>query len=262
MQLNQSNYYTNEADNHYLSVSQMKKFAECEARAMAELKGTYTQTPTRAMEIGTYVHAHFDDEQALATLIDENNGSIFKKNGDKYADYHQADEMIAAVKSDELCMFALNGDKEQIFTANVFGADFKCKVDAINHDMKYFSDLKTTQQLDKRMWSDKYNMMVSFVEKYDYVMQMFVYREILQAVTGNYFDPYIVAVTKEDPPNKAVIEIDEERYVFEYEYVETLVKRVLQVKNGEEDAESCGKCSYCRGQKQLKDTIEVAELIN
>lgn len=262
MQLNQSNYYSNEADNHYLSVSQIKKFAECEARAMAELKGTYEQPPTRAMEIGSYVHAHFDDEQALATLIDENNGSIFKKNGDKYADYHQADEMIEAVKNDELCMFALNGEKEQIFTANVFGTDFKCKVDAINHDMKYFSDLKTTQMLDKRLWSDKYNMMVSFVEKYDYVMQMFIYREILQAVTGNYYDPYIVAVTKEDPPNKAVIEIDEERYVFEYEYVENLVDRVLAVKSGEEEAESCGSCSYCRKSKKLTDTIEVAELIN
>lgn len=68
--------------------------------------------------------------------------------------------------------------------------------------------------------------------------------------------------TKEEPPNKAVIEIDEERYVFEYEYVENLVERVLAVKSGEEEAESCGRCSYCRKSKKLTDTIEVAELIN
>ena len=60
----------------------------------------------------------------------------------------------------------------------------------------------------------------------------------------------------------AVIEIDEERYVFEYEYVENLVERVLAVKSGEEEAESCGSCSYCRKSKKLTDTIEVAELIN
>jgi len=262
MHLTASNYYSQEANKEYLSVSQIKKFAECEARALAEVEGRYIEAPTPAMLVGSYVHAHFDDDAALKKLIEEDNGVIFKQNGEKYAMYSKADEMIEAVKNDDLCMFALSGKKEQIFTANVFGAEFKCKVDAINHDMKYFSDLKTTQKLDSRLWSDKYNMMVSFVEKYDYVMQMFIYREVLHASTGEYYDPYIVAVTKEEPPNKAVIEIDEERYVFEYEYVEDLVQRVQAVKSGEESAEACGKCSYCRKDKKLEDTIEVAELIN
>src|SRR5690625_4387236 len=194
MQLTASNYFSSAAKRKYLSVSQIKIFAECEARARAELEGRYSEAPPPAMHVGSYVHAHFDNEEALNHLLEADSGIIFKANGMKYAAYEKADEMIEAVKNDDLCMFALNGDKEQIYTANVFGADFKCKIDAINHDMKYFSDLKTTQKLDSRLWSDKYNMMVSFVEKYDYVMQMFVHREILHEATGDYYDPYIVDV--------------------------------------------------------------------
>ena len=92
-------------------------------------------------------------------------------------------------------------------------------------------------------------------------MQMAVYRKIIELATGKTYTPYIVAVTKESPPNKAVIHIDESRYDFEYEYVEVELERIIGIKNGEIEPNECGKCEYCRQNKKLEGTIEVGELI-
>lgn len=259
--LTSSNYYSSEMDKRYMSVSQFKNFITCEAKTMAFLKGEYEEPTSKAMLVGSYVHAAFEDDEAFNKFIEENNGIIFNTRGKKYADFETADRMIESLKSDPFAMFAMEGDKEQIFTAHLWGTEWKIKVDSINHERKTFSDLKTTQDLHKRYWSDKYDGWVSFVEAWDYVLQMAIYRRVLQENFGATYTPYLVAVTKENPPNKAVIHFDESRFDFEYEYTEMKMERILQVKNGQADPVRCNKCDYCRGTKKLNDTIEVGALI-
>src|SRR5690606_5270705 len=128
----------------------------------------------------------------------------------------------------------------------LFGMPWKMKVDSINHERNIFTDIKTTQDIHKRYWSEKYDGWVSFIEKWDYVLQMAIYRKIIEANTGQLYTPYIIAVSKENPPNKAVVHFDESRFDFEYEYTEMKMQRILEVKNGEMDPVSCGKCDYCR----------------
>lgn len=228
---------------------------------MAELDGSYKQPTTNALLVGSYVHAAFDDPEEMSRFLDEHNDAIFKKNKGKYADFETADRMIEAIKDDPFCMFAMEGEKEQIFTASLFGADWKIKVDSINHDRKTFSDIKTTQDLHKRYYSEKYEGWVSFVEAWDYVLQMAVYRRVLQDNLGEWYTPYIVAVTKENPPNKAVLHFEETRFDFEYEYIESEIERMLQVKAGELEPERCEKCEYCRTTRKLTNTMEIGELI-
>lgn len=261
LNLTSDNYHSLEADKQYMSVSQLKKWIECEAKTLAVLNGKHKEPQTSAMLVGSYTHAAFESDEAFGQFIEENNQSIFKKNGGKYADYEQADLMIDAIKSDPFAMFAMEGKKEQIFTGNLFGMDWKIKVDSINHDRKTFSDLKTTSNLHQRFWSTKYDGWVSFVEKWDYVLQMALYRKIIEETTGALYTPYIVAVTKENPPNKAIIHFDDSRFDFEYEYTEMKIERIKEVWNGEKDPVSCGKCDYCRSVKRLEGTIEVGALI-
>ncbi|WP_342399608.1 PD-(D/E)XK nuclease-like domain-containing protein [Weizmannia sp. FSL W8-0676] len=259
--LSNENYYSKEMNLQYMSVSQFKSFMDCEARTMAELDGSYKRPDSNALLVGSYLHSYFEGKEAFENFIEEHNGSIFKARGGKYSDFETADRMIETLKSDPFVNFALEGDKEQIYTADLFGAKWKIKVDNINHDRKFFSDIKTTQDLHKRYWSDKYDGWVSFVESWDYVLQMAVYRRVLQECLGFTFTPYIVAVTKENPPNKAVIHFDESRFDFEYEYIEMKMERVLEVKNEKAKPTRCEKCDYCRATKRLDNTIEVGELI-
>ena len=261
MILTKDNYYSTKSNRAYMSVSQLRNWVECEAKALAILNGEYEEPTTSAMLVGSYTHAAFESEEAFQQFKEEHNDAIFKKNGGKYADYEQADRMIEAVKNDKFASFAMSGEKEQIFTANLFGIDWKCKVDNINHEHQFFTDLKTTQNLHKRYWSEKYDGWVSFVEMWDYVLQMGIYRKIIEQNTGELYTPYIVAVTKENPPNKAVIHFEPSRFNFEYEWAEMQLERIQEVKEGATPV-SCGKCEYCRKEKVLEGTIEVGDLIH
>lgn len=259
--LSKANYHSIEANQEYMSVSQFKSFVECEAKTIAELDGSYKRPSSNALIVGSYVHAAFESEKEFEQFIEENNGAIFKARGGKYSDFETADRMIETLKNDPLAMFALEGEKEKIYTANLFGADWKIKVDSINYNRNTFSDIKTTPDLYKRYWSTKYNDWVSFVEAWDYVLQMALYRRVLQENLGQTYTPYIIAVTKESPPNKAVIHFDESRFDFEYEYIEMKMERILAVKNKEANPTRCERCEYCRMTKRLTDTIEVGALL-
>src|SRR5690625_3126766 len=261
LNLNSNNYYSLEADRQYMSVSQFKNFIECEAKTMAVLNGDYEDPPNKAMVVGSYVHAAFESDEKFEQFVERNKDIIFNNRGNKYADFKQADLMIKTIKNDKFAMFALEGEKEQIYTADLYGTKWKMKVDSINHDLLYFSDLKTTRDIFERYWSTKYDGWVSFVERWDYVLQMAIYRQIIHENTGDWYTPHIVAVSKEKMPNKAVISIDESRFDFEYEYVNVEIDRILKVKNGELDPVRCEKCEYCKSTKQLEGVIEVGELI-
>lgn len=259
--LTQENYYSREMDIRYMSVSQFKNFIDCEARTMAKLNGDYHEPPNKAMIVGNYVHTAFEDEEIFNQFVEENSDMINKKRGGKYAEFVQADKMIETLKNDEFSMFAMEGEKEQIMIADLFGCKWKMKVDSINHDRNYFADLKTTRNIFERSWSTKYDGWVSFIEKWDYVLQMAIYRKIIEQNTEFLYTPYIVAVSKEELPNKAIIHFDESRFDFEYEYVADKMERILKVKNGELEPMSCDKCEYCKSTKKLNGTIEVGELI-
>ncbi|MDI2588082.1 PD-(D/E)XK nuclease-like domain-containing protein [Psychrobacillus sp. NEAU-3TGS] len=262
LQLNSQNYHSNQANKDYFSVSQFKSFMDCQARTLAELKGEYTRPPSTALTVGSYTHAAFEDDEAFSEFLENEHDSIFKARGGKYAEFVQADMMIETIMNDPFAMFALEGDKERIFTAELFGATWKIKVDSINYERKTFIDLKTTQSLSSRYWSDKYQKYVSFVQAYDYVLQMAIYREVIKQNTGEYFNPYIVAVTKESPPDKAVLHFDNSRFDFELEYVQTMMNNFIQVKSGEEKPIRCEKCAYCRQTKVLNNTFEIEYLLD
>lgn len=264
MELNRENYYNAEANQAYMSVSLFKKFVECEAAAMAVRSGEWKQAETPAMTVGNYVHSAFDSDEVFGQFIRDHSDVIYNKRGNLYRDYEVANNMIQTLKEDNLAMFALEGEKEVILKGELFGQPWKCRIDSINHQRKTFADIKTTQDLHKRIWSDKYSGWVSFVEAYDYILQMYIYRELIRQNHGELYDPYIVAVTKETPNNKAVIYIDEERYQFEHDYTKLVMEEyITPLLNGEREAKRCERCEYCRMTKKLSvlGTIEVGQLL-
>lgn len=244
-----------------MSVSQFKSFMECEARTLAELKGEYSRPHSNALTVGSYTHAAFESDEVFEQFVEDNKKVIVNTKGTKYADFKQADKMIEALKNDKFAMFALEGEKEVIYTGELFGVEWKIKVDNISHERKFFSDIKTTQELGKRYWSDKYSQYVSFVQAYDYILQMYVYQQIIYQNTGEIYNPYIVTVTKQDPPDKAILHFDVSRFEFEKEYVQTYLPGIIQTKKGEKEPIRCEKCDYCRSTKQLKNTFEIEFLL-
>ena len=241
MILTNDNYYSLEANREYMSVSQYKHFNKCEAAAMAELRGEWTHPKTTALLVGSYVDAWVE-----GTLPEFRNQhpEIFKKSGELKADYEQAEEIIKVIQSDEGLLNYLNGEKQVIKTAEIFGTLWKIKIDSYYAGDKIV-DLKVMRSMERIMGK-------SFVEHWGYDLQMAIYA----AVEGSDLDTYLAVVTKQDPPDREVIIIPKWRRDELLQDVEKKLPRILSVKAGKTEPERCGVCEYCRRTKRISQPID------
>lgn len=239
MTLTNDNYYSQEANLEYMSVSFYKAMRKCEAAAMAQLRGEWEQPKTTALLIGSYVDSWF--EGTLGHFV-ENNPEIFKKNGSLKADYVQAAEIIDRVQRDELFMEYMSGKKQVICTGELFGCKWKIKIDSLLPDK--IVDLKVMRSMERIMGK-------SFIEHWGYDLQMAIYSKI----QGENLDTYLAVVTKQNPSDLAVIEIPAWRRGEVLAEVERNIPRILAVKSGAAVPESCGVCEYCRATKKLTEPI-------
>ena len=89
---------------------------------------------------------------------------------------------------------------------------------------------------------------------------MAIYRELIKQQYGKDLMPYIVAVTKEDTPNKAVIRIDKCYATPKLEEIEFYMGRIAKVKNGLEKPIGCGKCDYCKSVNKVTKILTLEDL--
>ena len=245
-----------------MSVSQYKDFRKCEAAALAKLEPDYKEAKSAAFLMGSYVHAWNDGTlKEFAEQHPELYSTRGASKGQLKSDFKLANEMIKVLENDKFAMFALDGEKEVIMTGELYGAPWKIMIDNYYPQMGRFSDLKTVADLYKRIFVEGVGW-CSFVEAYGYVTQMAVYSEIeSQNRGGDWLESFIVAVSKQDPPDKAVISIDYESKAEALNEVGEHMERILQVKHNGAKPNACGKCDYCRRNKQLTGVIPYQELI-
>ncbi|MEH7355108.1 PD-(D/E)XK nuclease-like domain-containing protein [Neobacillus drentensis] len=262
LKLTDENYFSLEADQQYMSVSQYKNFLKCESSALAQIQGKYTRPKSDALLFGSYVHSWLD---GTIEKFKEENPELFSSKGatkgQLKATYQNANEMIKVLENDPFVMMALQGEKEVIMTGELFGSPWKIKMDVYNPQFGRFADLKTVKAIREKYWSDDIGY-CSFVEAYGYITQMAVYSEIeKQNRGGDWLENFIVAVSKETPPDKAIITIDEESLAHELENIESKMERIIALKSGELEPKRCEKCEYCRRTKKITNVIHYLELI-
>lgn len=244
LELTAENYYSQTANWQYMSVSQFKAFEACEASAIAELNGEYIKPKTTALLVGSFVDSWF--EGTLASFKAD-NPEIFKRDGTLKADYAQAERIIERVQADKIFMEYMAGEKQRIFTAELFGTSWKIKVDSWFADK--LVDLKVMRTLEPIMGK-------SFIEHWNYDLQGAVY----QAVEDGHKPFYIAAATKEEPTDLEVIHIPQYALDEALGYVERRMPHILAVKRGEVPPERCGVCPYCRATKVLAGPVEMEDV--
>ena len=257
-------YYSKEASRLYMSVSQFKDFCQCEAQALAKLKGEWEPDRDKtALLVGNYVHSYFESKKSHQRFIEDHQDELYTKRKPikLYKDFEVADQMIERIKQDEFFKYLWQGEHEVPVTGELFGTDWKGKIDLLNIEKGYFVDLKTTAQLDKRFWNVEFGGWVSFIEQYGYDLQIAIYERLLEIKYGKPFTGYIYAVTKQDIPDIAAIEINQELKDYALDRASEKIDRILAVKSGQEDPEMCGKCEFCRKFKRLDGFITPSDLI-
>lgn len=266
-ELNSKNYYTNETDWEYQSPTWFKKFLSCEAEAVAELNGDYEpEWDNTALLVGNYLHSYFESDEAHKNFIEENKDEIMTKGtktkpGKLKAPYEQAEKMIATLDNDPMFRGLYQGDKEVIVTGTIGGVKWKGKLDCLNLERGYFLDLKTSRDIHRRFWDNETRTWSSFVDAYNYQLQMWVYQELVRQTYGVIIPPYIIAVSKEKEPDKAVISIPNYRMEEAKSQIEDLQEHVEEVKQGIVKPRRCGVCDYCKKTAVLNNIISMDDLI-
>lgn len=261
--LTDENYYSLEADQRYMSVHEYFDFcgtlgyAGCEERALAKLDGTYEEETSEALLIGSYVDSFFE---GTLDRYKKEHPECFTQKGELKASYKRAEKMISRCVKDEYFMKFMSGEKQKIFTAELFGCDWKCKLDSYIPGVAIV-DLKTSSNIHKA-WKVEDLGYCSFIEYWGYTTQLAVYQKIVDICTGEKLPCYIAVVTKEDSPEIAVVQIDQMILDDALNSVRMNMPAVLAVKNKEVEPTRCEKCDYCKSTKILKKPIRMMDLIN
>lgn len=251
MKIDSTNYFSQEANNAYWSASLIKDFMDCEARALASLRGEYERPSSTALLVGSYVDAHFEGTESMTKFV-ENHPEIIKRDGTLKAEYVKADEMIERAESDPVFTEYLTGEKQVIRTGEIFGFPFKIKMD-VYQPGKRIVDLKTVRDFAPIYKPGEGRL--SFAQAWNWPLQMAIY----QAVEGNRLPCYLAVITKEDPPDIEVIQIPQETLDAELEYLKFKLPRFDAIKQGVIEPKRCGSCAYCRGSKRLTGPRSLAE---
>ena len=260
--LTADNYYSQEADERFMSVHQYLDFAGhmgirgCEYRAMATLKREYEREKTTAMLVGSYVDSYFE---GTLDKFKAENPSIYTQKGDLKADYKRAKKMIARAEKDKKFMAYMSGDKQVIMTGYLFDCEWKIKMDSYIPD-KAIVDLKTTADLHKAWKVQDYGY-VNCAEYWGYTLQMAVYQKIVEINTGKKLPCILAFITKEDSPEIKLCYIDQMTLDHSLNEIEMNMGDVLAVKSGEVEPIPCGKCDHCKATQPIDEVINIAELI-
>lgn len=252
MKLNAKNYYSREANRAFFSVSQFKRFRDCEAAALAELNGEYEPERGRALLLGSYVDEMLTgDRKSQMQFLEENGGELFKKNGEPYADIAQAMDVVKRVRAQPLMMKYLGGEKQNIMTGTIEGVPFKIKMDSYKPgeficDLKYMASLRSP------------NLFEPMISYWGYDIQAAVYQEIVRQNIGKSLPFIFVVATKEKPAHLAVGEISQWNMDEALETVKKNIVHFQKVKTGEIPPKRCEdyQCDYCTETKILTEVID------
>lgn len=273
IELTQENYYQ---DKSWLSNSKMKQYMQCQAKAYAMDNGEWVEERDETpLLLGNYVHSYFESHEAHEQFLAEHGDKLLaktgKNKGNLKADFVIGDKMIESLKADDgfnRLYHGFPGDniqKEMIVFGEIEGVPVKGKLDSVNVSRGYFVDLKTMKSIYSEEWNAELKKRVpaavNNIMNFGYHGQLALYRELLKQMTGKEFRPLIVAVSKEQVPDKEILKIDEVWLEEGLEQLKSNIVEVWDVIQGRQKPTSCGRCDYCRSKKKLDAVVSLNELI-
>ena len=261
MQLTAENYYSQEANREYMSVSQFKDFAgtygkmPCEFSAMEKLEGRWEDEKTTALMVGSYVDSYFE---GTLDRFKAENPTLFKRDGGLKAEYVKAEEIIARIERDEYFMKYMSGQKQVIMTGELFGTKWKIKIDSYIPDVAIV-DLKIMASITDLKWVKDIGYL-DFVRYWGYDIQGAIYQEIVRQNTGKKLPFYISGATKEKEPDIRIIHVTDNYLQEALNMVEMNMPRILGVKSSEYEPDRCELCDCCRHNRVLTRPISITDL--
>lgn len=270
--LTPENYYSQEANMQYVSVSQYKDFNGTTGNVMlqrlmqmAKLRGEVEEVSTTPLLVGSYVDAYF--EGTLPTFSAQ-HPEIFssrgKTAGELKSEYKQASIMIDRAVKDPVFMQYMAGDKQVIMTGEIEGVPVKIKIDSA--DGRRITDLKTVKSITETFYAKDLGQRLNFCEWWGYDLQAAVYREIYRQNTGDLLPFYICAVSKDKTdniphPRIKVIEVPPLMMDEKLAEVKNNIVKIQRIKDGDIEPLRCEVCDYCADTEILDGPVSMDMLM-
>lgn len=233
--LNEQNYYSLESNQAYWSVSQYKDFMRCESMAIAKIRGEYEQPMTRAMLVGSFIDRYM--EGTLPQFITE-HPELFTLKKQLRAEFRHAYEIINKIESSPKFMNYMSGEKQKILTAEMFGVQWKIKMDSFLPKI-CITDLKVVARTER-------------LPDWRYDLQGAVYQAVAEANGYGRLPFYLAVATKEKVPDLNIFQIPDSELDKAFVEIGENMPRFINVKMGLEEPERCEKCAWCKMTRELK----------
>lgn len=253
--LTKNTYYTDEANDRYWSASFVKGMLDCPARTLAELRGEYERPESDALMVGSYVDAYFTGAKEFDKFVSEHPQIYNSRTGELKSGFKQADAMIRRATNEDGFMYYLRGLKQRIFTGEIGGIPFKCKLDFITKDR--IVDLKTVKDFEPQYKEGQGK--VDFATAWNWPLQMAIYQELVRQNTGEKLPTYLACITKQDPPDLAVIGISQEVLDAELAVLKAKLPLLEAMRLGAVEAPRCNHCAYCRQSRTITRPMSLSE---
>ena len=232
-------------DKSYMSYSEFKKFQECEAKAMAEIRGDYVEPPNKSYLMGGYVDAHFSGEEKIFA---DKHPEIYGRNGLK-SDFVQCDEIIKSIEGDDYFHSFYQGKAQVIETGIIAGVPFKGKFDFLTDDR--IVDMKLMRNVDD-IWVEGVGK-VPFWKAYGYDIQASIYQYLHLQNSGKRLPFYLVVATKEDITGKYIFKFSQKTLDSAMAEVKQNAPRYQSIKEGTIEPVECGHCDWFRQSHKMDD---------
>lgn len=251
MELRKNNYYSEKANNEYMSYSQFKDFLKCPAYAMAKIKGEWQDEYTDSLLVGSYVDAWLDGE---LDKFKEQHPEVFNsRTGELKSQFKQAEELCQQIERDEYLYEQLKGKRQVIITGSIAGVKFKGKIDSLLDD--YIVDGKVLKDCED-IW--KNGEKLPFYKANGYDWQGAIYKTLYQQMTGKDLPFRLAVITKEKTPDKRIFEFSNETIDLALQEIIAKAPIYDAIKKGDEPAWNCCSCDYCRSIRALNEnSVEI-----
>ena len=258
MNLNTENYFSQEADLTYMSVSQYKEFKKCPAKAMSLLN-----SETSAEEKQAFLEGHLF-ETIIAGDIDlfmmqhpELIASRGTTKGELKANFKKVVLAANKIKNQKFIMDIVNKcEKQVIMTGVINDVKVKCCADLLDKETGNIYDLKCMANFNE-FWDKENKCYMPWYYYYGYVLQMAVYQEIARQNFSKKFETYLISATKEDEADIDAIQFDNKLLEIELKEFSDNIIHFDRIKKGFEPAIGCDSCDYCKKHKKILEFREV-----
>lgn len=251
MELNIDSYFSKEANQEYISVSQFKAFAECEAQALHNIEIGGENEKQAFLEGKLFENWVAGDRALFMAQHPEMVSTRGATAGQLKAEFNKVIKAAERFLEQDFFKDIINKcEKQVILTGEIEGVKVKCALDLFDRETNSIYDIKCMKDF-KEQWNKEEKSYVPWYYIYGYVLQLAVYREIVRQNFGEPKEIGLMAASKEEEPDLQAKSFSSELLDLELEYFKNNVKRYNDIKKGIVAPTYCGECSYCKSIKQI-----------